>query len=89
LILLSERAEIKIGHVHGFSRHVGVVLEDGLPSNEKVLAEQMKDYFCNTQKPKIRSSKDEYFLDDDGEMYTSIGSRTPVGSTQVPGQGYY
>jgi hypothetical protein len=89
LILLSKKAEIKIGYVHALGRYVGVVSEDRLPSNEKVLAEQMKDYFCNSQKPKIRSSKGEYLLDDGGVMYTSIGSRTPVGSTQVPGQGYY
>jgi hypothetical protein len=67
--LIEHKPGTRIRHADALSRHVGVVLEDGLPSKEKIFAEQSKDHFCNVQKPKIRSSKGEYFLDDDGVMY--------------------
>ena len=67
--IIEHKPGTRIRHADALSRHVGVVLEDGLPSKEKILAEQSKDNFCNAQKAKIRSSKSEYFFDDDGVMY--------------------
>jgi len=67
--VIEHKAGTKIRHVDALSRHVGAVLEDGLPSKEKILAEQRKDPFCNAQKPKIRPNNGEYFLDEDGVMY--------------------
>ena len=67
--VLEHNPGIRIRHAVALNRHVGVVLEDGLPSKEKILAEQGKDHFCNAQKQKVRSSHSEYFVDDDGVMY--------------------
>jgi len=67
--IIEHKPGTSIRHADAWSRHVGVVREDGHPSKEKILAEQSKDHFCNAQKPKIRTSKSEYFLDDDGVMY--------------------
>jgi hypothetical protein len=59
--VIEHRAGTKISHVDTLSRYVGVVLEDGLASKEKILAEQRKDPFCSTQRPKTRSNKSDYF----------------------------
>jgi hypothetical protein len=47
--IVQHKAGTKISHVNALSRHVGVVFEEGFPSNEKVLAEKMKDNSCNTK----------------------------------------
>ena len=67
--IIEHKPGTRIRHADALSRHVDVVLEDGLPSKEKVFPEQNKDHFCNAQKQKIPSSKSEYFLEDDGVMY--------------------
>jgi len=55
-------------HVDALTRHVDPIMQDGLPSNEEIPAEQRKDLFGNTRKPRIHFSKTEYFLDDDGAL---------------------
>jgi hypothetical protein len=55
--VIEHRAGTKISHVDALSRHVGVVLEDGLPSKGKILAEERKYPFCSTQRSKTRSHK--------------------------------
>jgi len=69
VFIIEHNRGTRIRHADTLSRHVGVVLEDGLPSKEKVVAEQSRNHFCYAQKPKIRSSKSEYFIDDDGVIY--------------------
>ena len=57
--IIEHKPGTSIRHADAWSRHVGVVREDGHPSKEKILAEQSKDHFSNDQKPKIRFSKSE------------------------------
>jgi hypothetical protein len=60
--VIEHKAGTKIRHVDALSRHVGVVIEDGLPSKEGILTEQGKDFFCNIHRTKTRSNESEYFL---------------------------
>jgi hypothetical protein len=67
--IVEHKAGTKIGHANALSRHMGIVMDDGLPNKDVILREQRKDSFCNMQKPGNYSSQREYFLDDDCVMY--------------------
>jgi len=60
--IVEHKSGSKISHVDALSRHVGVIMEGGLPSKERILREQGKDSFCSAQKPKTQCSKSEYFF---------------------------
>jgi hypothetical protein len=47
----------KISHVDALSRHVGAVMEDGVPRRERFLEEQRKDSYCSTLRPGSYANK--------------------------------
>jgi len=62
--VIEHKAGTKISHVDALSRHVGAIMEDGLPGKERFLEEQKRDSFCISRKSVNSSSKVEYFLNE-------------------------
>ena len=67
--VIEHKAGTKISHVDALSRHVGAIMEDGLPGKERFLEEQKRDSFCISRKSVNSSSKVEYFLNEKGVLY--------------------
>jgi hypothetical protein len=64
------RPGTKIAHADALNRHVGTVMLNSCLDKAKILQGQKKDAFCMKQNPGSYSSKSEFFLDNDGAMYT-------------------
>ena len=67
--VIEHKAGSKISHVDALSRHVGAIMQDGLPDKERFLEEQKKDSFCSSRKSGNPFSRSEYFLDEEGVLY--------------------
>jgi hypothetical protein len=67
--VIEHKAGTKISHVDAMSRHVGAIMEEGLPDKEQ------KHSFCNSRKSGNPSRKSEYFLDEDGVLYKRRNDR--------------
>jgi transposase InsO family protein len=66
---VQHRPGTKIPHADALSRHVGIVMDDGIPDKAAILREQSQDAFCNSRTPGKYASRSEYFLDEDGVLY--------------------
>ena len=67
--IIQHRPAAKIAHADALSRHVGTVTHKNCIDKETIIQEQSRDAFCTKQSPGSYSSKNEFFLDEEGAMY--------------------